>query len=206
MSLPNAWLVKIPKFLLEEFNNQQNGKNLGELKLEGKQGTLEIEHPELPLKYTLKITNPKAENMISFNESGAKVNIVTECTLQPELDERYRHIMKKRKLASQSQRQSEFRDKEIKQTYERDGFSKETKKGMRKDDEKRIRLPEKQVIDLLFRLFERSEYASMKSLVEQTDQSASYLKEVLPKIAELIKRGPYNSMWTLKNEYKRLKQ
>ena len=202
--MQQAWLVKVPKFLLQEWEAQQKGTNLGELKLKGKTGMLEIAHDELPLKYSLKLTNPKVDNMYSFNEDGLQVNIVTECTLQPEMGERYRNIMRKRRLKSEDQKQTLITNREIKQTYQEDDFGKETKKGMRKDDEKRIRLPKAQVLDLLFRLFEKTEYASMKSLVEQTDQSASYLKEVLPEIGELIKRGPYNSMWTLKNEYKKL--
>ena len=204
MSVPNAWLVKVPKFLLKEWEDQPKDQNLGTLKLNGKQGTLIIQHDELPLNYIMKLTNPKAENLYSFNEDGLQVNIVTECTLQPEMNERYRNIMRKRRLKSEQQKQTQITDREIKQTYQEDDFGKETKKGMRKDDEKRIRLPKKQVQDLLFRLFEKTEYASMKSLVEQTDQSASYLKEILPDIAILIKRGPYNSMWTLKDEYKKL--
>ena len=112
--------------------------------------------------------------------------------------------MRNRKLKSEKMQEAVISTKSIQPTYTNDDFGKETKKGMRKDDEKRIRLPKAQVFDLLFKLFEKSEYASMKSLVEQTDQSASYLKEILPEIGELIKRGPYNSMWTLKTEYKKL--
>jgi transcription initiation factor TFIIF subunit beta len=204
--MSNAWLVKVPKFLLVEWQTKKDKSELGTLIVNGKQGTLEIKHDELPLKYSLKLTNVKVDNMYSFNESGLQNKIVTECALQPEMGERYRNIMKKRRLNDNAPVKTKIGNRELKMTYLEDGFGKETKKGMRKDDEKRIRLPKKQVLDLLFRLFEKTEYASMKSLVEQTDQSASYLKEVLPEIAELIKRGPYNSMWTLQPQYKDLRK
>eukprot|EP00835_Amoeboradix_gromovi_P001590 NODE_75_length_23373_cov_0.434261.p11 type:complete len:221 gc:universal NODE_75_length_23373_cov_0.434261:950-288(-) len=203
--MQNAWLVKVPRFLLKEWESKKNKEELGELKFMDKQGSLSIKHDELPLEYKLQITTTKSENMYCFNEDGVQFNITTECALQPEMGQRYRNVMKKRRLQAEQQKQTMISGREIKQTYHADDFGKETKKGMRKDDEKRIRLPKSSVLDLLFRLFEKTEYASMKSLVEQTDQSASYLKEILPEIGELIKRGPYNSMWTLKEEYKKLR-
>lgn len=45
----------------------------------------------------------------------------------------------------------------------------------------------------------------MKGLKERTRQPESYLKESLESIATLIKRGPYTSKYTLKPEYRRLR-
>ncbi|CQB89414.1 Transcription initiation factor IIF%2C small subunit (RAP30) [Chlamydia trachomatis] len=66
-------------------------------------------------------------------------------------------------------------------------------------------MPKKDLLDLLFRLFEEYEYWSMKGLKERTRQPESYLKESLESIATLIKRGPYTSKYTLKAEYRRLR-
>ncbi|ODQ77696.1 hypothetical protein BABINDRAFT_163405 [Babjeviella inositovora NRRL Y-12698] len=68
-----------------------------------------------------------------------------------------------------------------------------------------IRMPKTDLLDLLFRLFEEYEYWSMKGLKERTRQPESYLKESLDSIATLIKKGPYTSKYTLKNEYKKLR-
>lgn len=68
-----------------------------------------------------------------------------------------------------------------------------------------IRMPKKDLLDLLFRLFEEYEYWSMKGLKERTRQPESYLKESLELIANLIKKGPYTSKYNLKPEYKRLR-
>lgn len=68
-----------------------------------------------------------------------------------------------------------------------------------------IRMPKKDLLDLLFRLFEEYEYWSMKGLKERTRQPESYLKESLDSIANLIKKGPYTSKYNLKPEYKRLR-
>ncbi|KAK6198944.1 RNA polymerase II transcription initiation factor TFIIF middle subunit [Scheffersomyces amazonensis] len=68
-----------------------------------------------------------------------------------------------------------------------------------------IRMPKKDLLDLLFRLFEEYEYWSMKGLKERTRQPESYLKESLESIANLIKKGPYTSKYNLKPEFRRLR-
>ncbi|ONH69809.1 Transcription initiation factor IIF subunit beta [Cyberlindnera fabianii] len=68
-----------------------------------------------------------------------------------------------------------------------------------------IRMPEKDLLDLLFKLFDQYDYWSLKGLKERTKQPEVYLKEVLDKIAVLIKKGPYLSKYALKKEYKELK-
>ncbi|KAI3403754.2 hypothetical protein KGF56_003479 [Candida oxycetoniae] len=74
-----------------------------------------------------------------------------------------------------------------------------------KSDGRATRMPKKDLLDLLFRLFEEYEYWSMKGLKEKTKQPESYLKESLDSIATLIKKGPYTSKYALKAEYKRLR-
>ncbi|KAI5960612.1 uncharacterized protein KGF55_004505 [Candida pseudojiufengensis] len=74
-----------------------------------------------------------------------------------------------------------------------------------KSEGRAIRMPKKDLLDLLFRLFEEYEYWSIKGLKERTKQPESYLKESLDSIATLIKKGPYTSKWCLKPEYKKLR-
>lgn len=74
-----------------------------------------------------------------------------------------------------------------------------------KGEGRAIRMPKKDLLDLLFRLFEEYEYWSMKGLKERTRQPETYLKESLESIANLIKKGPYTSKYNLKPEYKRLR-
>lgn len=46
----------------------------------------------------------------------------------------------------------------------------------------------------------------MKGLKERTKQPEVYLKECLDQVAILVKKGPYALKYTLKTEYKRLKE
>lgn len=64
------------------------------------------------------------------------------------------------------------------------------------------RIPRNELLDLLFTHFEQAPYWSIKALTEHVRQPQVYLKEVLGDIAMLVPRGPYQGMWTLREEYK----
>ncbi|CDW99337.1 hypothetical protein [Sporisorium scitamineum] len=55
--------------------------------------------------------------------------------------------------------------------------------------EKFARMPKNELLDLLFALFERWQYWSLKKLRAETQQPESYLRETLTGIADLHKRG-----------------
>ncbi|KAG7663406.1 uncharacterized protein J8A68_003058 [[Candida] subhashii] len=84
-------------------------------------------------------------------------------------------------------------------------FLKSTTSAKKNAEGRAIRMPKKDLLDLLFRLFEEYEYWSMKGLKERTRQPESYLKESLDSIANLIKKGPYTSKYNLKPEYRKLR-
>lgn len=64
------------------------------------------------------------------------------------------------------------------------------------------RMPRNELLDLLFTHFEQAPYWAIKSLTEHVKQPQVYLKEVLADIAMLVPRGPYQGMWTLREEFK----
>lgn len=63
-------------------------------------------------------------------------------------------------------------------------------------------MPRNELLDALFKLFESHPYWQLKALTEHVKQPQSYLKEVLAEIAQLLPRGPYVGMWTLKDQFK----
>ncbi|SCV00370.1 LANO_0F06524g1_1 [Lachancea nothofagi CBS 11611] len=75
-----------------------------------------------------------------------------------------------------------------------------------KNNVRAIRMPKKELLDYLFKLFDEYDYWSLKGLKERTKQPEVYLKECLDQVAILVKKGPYALKYTLKNEYKRLKE
>lgn len=85
-------------------------------------------------------------------------------------------------------------------------FLRPTATATKKNSEGRaIRIPQKELLDLLFKLFDEFDYWSLKGLKERTKQPEIYLKETLDQIAQLIKKGPYIGKWALKREFKELK-
>lgn len=69
-----------------------------------------------------------------------------------------------------------------------------------------IRMPKKELLDYLFKLFDEYDYWSLKGLKERTKQPEVYLKECLDQVAILVKKGPYALKYTLKTEFKKLKE
>ncbi|CAI7306857.1 CPS_collapsed_G0020810.mRNA.1.CDS.1 [Saccharomyces cerevisiae] len=75
-----------------------------------------------------------------------------------------------------------------------------------KSNIKSIRMPKKEFLDYLFKLFDEYDYWSLKGLKERTRQPEAHLKECLDKVATLVKKGPYAFKYTLRPEYKKLKE
>lgn len=75
-----------------------------------------------------------------------------------------------------------------------------------KSNTKYIRMPKKEILDYLFKLFDEYDYWSLKGLKERTRQPEAHLKDCLDKVATLVKKGPYAFKYTLRPEYKRLKE
>ncbi|CAH1758882.1 7364_t:CDS:10 [Entrophospora sp. SA101] len=66
------------------------------------------------------------------------------------------------------------------------------------NEQKTTRMPDEQLVNLLFHAFEQYKYWTFKGLKDY-----SFLKDKLNEIAVLDKRGPYNNCYHLKPEYTR---
>jgi len=226
-----VWLVKVPKFLFDKWSSvKEEGIDYGKLKIKNTPNsktaidvTLELDDrfsEDLPKNYKLQFTNyspktgviPTNEFIFTDNEKGAGYSIEgivhNEATISPIVDEHYKRIMQNRTLAaSKPKRQTQIMNVEDEKKAHRmisnDGNSFAIQPNRKKiTQEKRERLPRDEVITLLFQAFEKYDHWNFKGLLEYTRQPQSYLKEILSDIGQLIKRGPYNSTWQLKKEYR----
>ncbi|ABP01039.1 predicted protein, partial [Ostreococcus lucimarinus CCE9901] len=68
--------------------------------------------------------------------------------------------------------------------------------------EKKERMEKKALENVLFGLFERQPYWSLKQLILETKQPVDWLKTNLGEIALLTRRGPNMGLWGLKPEWK----
>jgi transcription initiation factor TFIIF subunit beta len=64
-------------------------------------------------------------------------------------------------------------------------------------DNKAARIPERDLIDILYGLFKQWKYWKLKDLRAATKQPEAYLKQVLSTIAVLITSGSFSGTWTL---------
>ncbi|KAL3840270.1 hypothetical protein ACJIZ3_024861 [Penstemon smallii] len=89
------------------------------------------------------------------------------------------------------------------------GFITSTSKDKKKpvpvkgSDMKRTRRDRGELEDIMFKLFERQPNWALKQLVQETDQPAQFLKEILNELCVYNKRGTNQGTYELKPEYKK---
>jgi len=67
-------------------------------------------------------------------------------------------------------------------------------------DNKTARIPQNELLDLIFGCFKKYKYWSMTSLRQELRQPEAYLRQTLMLIADQVKSGPFNNTWKLKVE------
>ncbi|KAI9651927.1 MAG: hypothetical protein M1829_002104 [Trizodia sp. TS-e1964] len=67
-------------------------------------------------------------------------------------------------------------------------------------DHKAARIPQNELLDLIFACFKRYNYWSLKALKLELNQPEAYLKSTLDKVAQLVRSGTYAMTWMLKPE------
>ncbi|EPS68991.1 hypothetical protein M569_05776, partial [Genlisea aurea] len=68
---------------------------------------------------------------------------------------------------------------------------------------KRTRRDRGELEDIMFKLFEKQPNWALKQLVQETDQPAQFLKEILNELCVYNKRGTHQGTYELKPEYKK---
>ena len=72
--------------------------------------------------------------------------------------------------------------------------------GAKPQTQKAARIPQNELLDILFACFRTYKYWNMKALRAKTQQPEAYLRETLEKIAVLAKSGRFATQWSLKAE------
>ncbi len=74
---------------------------------------------------------------------------------------------------------------------------------VKKTDTKTARMPENDLLDLIFACFQRFRYWSLRSLRAEIPQPEAYLRATLEKVADLHRSGTFANNWELKHENRR---
>ncbi|MCJ1464069.1 hypothetical protein MMC07_002681 [Pseudocyphellaria aurata] len=69
-------------------------------------------------------------------------------------------------------------------------------------DSRAARMPQNELLDMIYDCFKRYNYWSLKSLKAELNQPEAYLKQTLEKVALLVRQGTHAMTWQLKPESK----
>lgn len=71
---------------------------------------------------------------------------------------------------------------------------------MRAQENKTARMPQNELLDLIYGCFRQHKYWPFKSLKAELKQPEAYLKQTLEMVAHLVKSGDFAMTWELKPE------
>ncbi|XP_016089255.1 general transcription factor IIF subunit 2-like [Sinocyclocheilus grahami] len=186
-----VWLVKVPKYLSQQWAKASGRGEVGKLKIGKAQGKTAV---SFSLNEELTDYKLALEGMV-----------VQRAECRPAVSESY---MKLKKLqieeSTKPLRFSQKLEKAITTNYKPvSNHSHNVEYEKRKKEEgKRARADKQKVLEMLFSAFEKHQYYNIRDLVDITKQPVIYLKEILREIGVYNSRGPHKSTWELKPEYR----
>ncbi|MBN3295056.1 general transcription factor IIF subunit 2 isoform X2 [Amia ocellicauda] len=223
-----VWLVKVPKYLAQQWAKATGRGEVGKLRIGKNQGKAEVSftlNEELttiteigekatsvkaPRDHPFTMQSVGGQTLGVFTESSSdKVAlegvVVQRAECRPAVSENY---MKLKRLqieeSSKPVRLSQQLDKAVTTNYKpvsNHTYNVEYDK-KKKEEGKRARADKQQVLDMLFSAFEKHQYYNIKDLVDITKQPVIYLKEILREIGIYNVKGTHKNTWELKPEYR----
>ncbi|XP_060625250.1 general transcription factor IIF subunit 2 isoform X2 [Anolis sagrei] len=222
------WLVKVPKYLSQQWNKASGRGEVGKLRIAKNQGRTEVSFTlnedlanidDIGGKPT-SISAPREHPFLLQSVGGQTLTVFTESALEklslegivvqraecrPAASENYMKL--KRLQIEESSKPVSWTmqlDKAVTTNYKpvaNHQYNIEYEK-KKKEDGKRARAEKQQVLDMLFSAFEKHQYYNIKDLVDITKQPVSYLKEILREIGIYNVKGTHKNTWELKPEYR----
>ncbi|XP_078246816.1 general transcription factor IIF subunit 2 isoform X2 [Pogona vitticeps] len=222
------WLVKVPKYLSQQWNKASGRGEVGKLRIAKNQGRTEVSFTlnedlanidDIGGKPT-SISAPREHPFLLQSVGGQTLTVFTESPLEklslegivvqraecrPAASENYMKL--KRLQIEESSKPVSWTmqlDKAVTTNYKpvaNHQYNIEYEK-KKKEDGKRARAEKQQVLDMLFSAFEKHQYYNIKDLVDITKQPVSYLKEILREIGIYNVKGTHKNTWELKPEYR----
>ncbi|ORZ34967.1 transcription initiation factor IIF, beta subunit-domain-containing protein [Catenaria anguillulae PL171] len=226
-----AMLVKVPKWLADKWKSHPPAHLLAHMTPTAKHRPQKPEFhiqladtPEnkgLTQKFTLKVSNTNVQNMFAFVESEPgrcaeiEATITSEASLIPVADESYHALARQRAdQAAKPKRQVRMLTPDESKKLQNKGalggpidpsnlvLAGKQKKVTGEAHRATRTIPVAELKAKLIGMFQMHEYWTMSAVLDKTKQPRAYISEVMPQIAQLVKRGPYANHWTLKTEIK----
>ncbi|XP_061548115.1 general transcription factor IIF subunit 2-like isoform X1 [Phycodurus eques] len=223
-----VWLVKVPKYLAQQWDKATENGEVGKITIEKKKGKTQVcfslndeltamgavgENDSLlqaPREHPFTMNSLGGQTMAVFSQ-GDKEEICLEgmvvhrAECRPVVTDNYMKLKKvQMKESLKPHRLSQQLERAITTVFKpvaNHNFNMEYEK-KKKSEGKMVRAERQVVLDMLFAAFEKHQYYNIKDLVDITKQPVTYLKEIMREIGTYNSKGVHKSTWELKAEYR----
>ncbi|RVE58157.1 hypothetical protein OJAV_G00206410 [Oryzias javanicus] len=221
-----VWLVKVPKYLSQQWDKATEKGEVGKITIGKKQGKTEVCFSlsedlaalgsaeekdalvQVPRDHPFTMQTVGGQTMAVFSQSDTdeislEGMVVHRAECRPIVSEDYMKIKRLQIESVKPQRLSQQLDRAITTVFKpvaNHDFNVEFEK-KKKSEGKMVRAERQVVMDMLFSAFEKHQYYSFKDLVDITKQPVTYLKEIMREIGICNRKGAHKSNWELKPEY-----
>uniref|UniRef100_H3CFQ1 General transcription factor IIF subunit 2 n=1 Tax=Tetraodon nigroviridis TaxID=99883 RepID=H3CFQ1_TETNG len=223
-----VWLVKVPRYLSQQWEKASDTAEVGKISITKKQGRTEVSFclsedltslgaggkddapAQVPRDHPFRMHAVGGQTLLVYSQTDTdgtslEGTVVHRAECTPVANDNY---MKLKKMQIQEStkcwRLSQQLDKAITTVFKpvsnhNFNIAYEKKK---KSEGKMVRAERQAVLDMLFSAFEKHQHYNIKELVDITKQPVTYLKEILKEIGTYNNKGPHKSTWEVKPEYR----
>lgn len=171
---------------------------------------------ECPKEYDMKFVKSQQKmHLFSEHEDEGRAiaiegRVEQECHLKPVMNEEYRSMLQQRTIeANRPKRSIQVVDSRAERIQvglvphirEMDLLNRRKQRTV-DVEQRRERLPENEVVNMIFQAFEGRSHWTLRALSDHLQQPTIYIRDILSKIAIYSTRGPYKNYYELRPEYK----
>lgn len=209
----SVWLAKLPPFLSKKLLSFNSDTEIGYLNISTAtsdapaQVSIGITLSDVPLNFTIRFNEISQPMYVLKGNDRIEGKVVKEVFVNPVFDNAYLEFKKMEEVSAAAQPSTQIIDymKEGRKTdrfgtvSELESLARRRKKQLQ--SQKRERLERNEVMDMVFKAFEKFDSWTAKDLADFSGQPVAYIQEILGEIAVLNKKDHRNS-YSLKPEYK----
>ena len=203
------FLVKMPRYLGDQIKSYKNNSVIGFIKSTDDKYEITFEKQIKPRNYVVSYKNEQNKVVANLeNDENCLVNQLDHfLNISPVMDSHYfafkKELKNNREIVHKTQTLNHFEELRRGEKYanlkEMEAFAKKKKEQL--IGKKRERLDKGDVIDILFKAFEKYSNWTVKDLSDFSGQPVAYIQEIINDIAVLDKKDHRNT-YILKEEFK----
>eukprot|EP01124_Arcella_intermedia_P036880 TRINITY_DN974_c0_g1_i1.p1 TRINITY_DN974_c0_g1~~TRINITY_DN974_c0_g1_i1.p1 ORF type:complete len:264 (+),score=73.43 TRINITY_DN974_c0_g1_i1:90-881(+) len=219
-----TWLVRVPKWLADIWDTKAENVELGRIELvedvsdSKKNQVCLVLPPDIPgiCCQKFRMNNSNINNPLKIVSEDIQGNVVIEGNVgfKFDLDPFDKKNVKAAMINTSAALNPANPKNSLPKTQVRNSVARIGSRtlpnvltgGKRKRDErgvveKRERTDSSQLMSMIFDCFERQEFWTIKDLNDELKQPLNYLKNILSKYCDYIKKGPHKGHYEIKSEY-----